>query len=478
MEKSQQQDKAFASINTKSFILVVCILLAIIVLSTVLSYIVPQGSYERDENGMIIDGTFAQGEVQGIAIWKVITAPFRVFASSDALTVIFISIFLLIMSGVFNVIEKTGGVKAIINRTVKKFGTKKKVVICLITLVFMLFGSFFGMFEELVALLPIILVFVLFLGYDTLTGLGVCLIAPCFGFAAAITNPFSVGIVSNIAGVNVLDGAWFRAIFFVLVYLAVCAFLILHIRKIEKNPQKSLTYEMDKNKRNSYDFTVGEGDAKENKAFKVYSVFFVVLVGILLAIASIRAISDYAIPILALSFLVGGFISGYLVSDKFSKVGRWFVQGAVAMLPAVLMIAMAMSVKLILSESGILDTVMHGVVGLLSGQSKFVCVVLIYALVLFLQLFIGSATAKAMLVMPIIFPIASMLGLSPSIVILTYCMADGFTNVFMPTNAVLLIGLSMANVSYGKWFKWTWKLQLLMLLGTVLLLFVGVQIGY
>ena len=83
-----------------------------------------------------------------------------------------------------------------------------------------------------------------------------------------------------------------------------------------------------------------------------------------------------------------------------------------------------------------------------------------------------------MLVMPIIFPIASMLGLSPAIVILTYCMADGFTNVFMPTNAVLLIGLSMANLSYGKWFKWTWKIQLLMLLGTVLLLFVGVQIGY
>ena len=97
---------------------------------------------------------------------------------------------------------------------------------------------------------------------------------------------------------------------------------------------------------------------------------------------------------------------------------------------------------------------------------------------LFLQLFIGSASAKIFLVMPIVLPITNALGVSPQLVILTYCMADGFTDVILPTNPVLLIGLSMAKVSYWKWLKWTWKLQLALFLISVLVLFFGVLIGY
>ena len=95
-----------------------------------------------------------------------------------------------------------------------------------------------------------------------------------------------------------------------------------------------------------------------------------------------------------------------------------------------------------------------------------------------MQFFIGSASAKIILVMPIVMPIANSIGLSPSLVILAYCMADGFTDVIMPTNPILLVGLSVSGVSYGKWFRWTWKLQLFVLVLTVLTLFFGVAIGY
>ena len=142
------------------------------------------------------------------------------------------------------------------------------------------------------------------------------------------------------------------------------------------------------------------------------------------------------------------------------------------------MIALASSVKLVMVESNILDTVMHTALHLLEGKGKFVTVLLIYGLILFLQLFIGSASAKIFLVMPIVLPITNMLGISPSLVILTYCMADGFTDVILPTNPVLLIGLSMANVSYWQWLKWTWKLQLLLLAVSLLVLFLGVLVGY
>ena len=115
---------------------------------------------------------------------------------------------------------------------------------------------------------------------------------------------------------------------------------------------------------------------------------------------------------------------------------------------------------------------------LLGGKGKFITILLIYALILFLQLFIGSASAKIFLVMPIVLPVTNALGISPQLVILTYCMADGFTDVILPTNPVLLIGLSMMGVSYGKWLKWTWVLQLALLAASVRVLLFGVWIGY
>ncbi len=477
-QKKPQENQAFSQIERKSFFVIVALLLSIIILSWIATYFIPQGSYLRDEAGMIINGTYTQGNPQGIPFWKVATAPFRVFVSEDALTVIMISVFLLVMSGVFNLLAKTDGIRIIIGKTVQKFSDKKRVVVCLTAFVFMAFGSCFGMFEELVTLLPLIIVFMLSMGMDTLTGLGVCLMASCFGFSAAITNPFSVGIVAGLANTSVLDGIWLRILFFGFVFASVCAFLLWHIKKISKNPEKSLTYEIDKRKKESLELQIVEDTPRTRKIFKTYVIFFAVQLVMLILIASIRAISGYAIPILAASFLIGGIVSGLFVCEEKSEIFVHIGKGAVAMFPAVLMIALATSVKLIMSESGILDTVMFVVIRTFEGQNKFLCVLLIYLLILFLQIFIGSSSAKIMLIMPIILPVATSLGISPTVVILTYCIADGFTDVIIPTNPVLLIGLSMANVSYGKWVKWTWKFQTLMFAATVLLLMFAVAIGY
>ena len=478
VEDKNKENQAFSHMERKSFYLIVALLSTIILITWLATFFVPQGSFLRDDEGMIIGGTYTQGAVQGIAFWKVITAPVRVLFSEDALTIIMISVFLLVMSGVFNLLEKTGGIRVIIGKMVQKFSDKKRLVVCLTVLAFMAFGSCFGMFEELVTLLPLIIVFVLSLGMDTLTGLGVCLMSSCFGFSAAITNPFSVGIVADLAGVSVLDGIWLRVLFFFFVYAAVCLFLLWHIKKIAKSPEKSLTYEIDKKKRESLNLEIFQGTPKENKIVKTYIIFFAIQFVVFILIASIRAISGYAIPILAASFLIGGIVCGFFVCEKKKDIFVHIGKGAVAMLPAVLMIMLASSVKLIMSESGILDTIMNFAISALDGGNKFVCVIFIYFLILFLQVFIGSSSAKIMLIMPIILPVATSLGISTSVVILTYCIADGFTDVIIPTNPVLLIGLSMANVSYGKWVKWTWKFQICMFLATILLLIMAVGIGY
>ena len=476
--KNKEQEKAYSGISVRSFVTVAVLLLVVLFFCGSLSYFIPQGAFERDAESNIIPGTYQAGDVKGIALWRVITAPVRVFASEDALTIIMISVFLLIMSGVFNLLDKTGGIKTFIEFIMRRLQDKGGPFVCIMILLFMLFGSLFGMFEELVTLLPLIIVFMLSMKLDTMMGLGACLMAACFGFSTAITNPFSVGTAAQLAGIPVSSGVWLRVVFFAIVYLILCGFLLGYLKKIRLTPQASPTYEMDQKRRESLILRRGGKSQGQQKMFRVYATFFGFQGVLLVAIACIRAVSGLAIPILAASFLIFGLIAGQIVCRNFRKVLSYFLQGAVAMLPAVAMIALASSVKLVMVESNIIDTVMNAVLQLLVGKGNFVTILLIYALILFLQLFIGSASAKIFLVMPIVLPITNALGISPTLVILTYCMADGFTDVILPTNPVLLIGLSMANVSYWKWLKWTWKLQVLLLAVSVTVLYFGVLIGY
>ena len=480
-EQAAENKKAFANIETRSFIVVVLLLGFLLAISGILSYVIPQGSFLRDENGTIIEGTYTLHEDQsGIPLWRVITAPVRVFASEDALTIIMISVFLLIMSGIFNLLEKTNGTKVVISRLMSKLADNGAPVVCFCVLIFMLFGSFFGMFEELVTLLPLIVAFMLSMKMDTMTGLGACLLAACFGFSAAITNPFSVGLAASIAGVPVMSGLWLRLLFFAMIYFILCAFIMDHIKKIEKDPTLSLSYEVDIEKRKS---GIGvtepcERNPENDRIFKVFCTFFAAQVVVLVVVASIRSISGFAIPILAASFLIGGLIAGFEVTGKKTETLIHIFRGAYAMFPAVLMIALASSIKLVMTEGDIIDTIMNSVINMLDGRSRFGSVLLIYLLILLLQVFIGSSSAKLMLVFPIVLPICQSIGISSELVILAYCMADGFTDVILPTNPVLLVGLSMANIPYTKWFKWTWKLQCFVLALTMGILLFATVIGY
>lgn len=478
-----RKEKAFSNIGLRSFLTVVIILASVLIFSGALSYFVPQGNFERNEDGAIILGSYVEEGISGIAPWRVITAPFRVFASEDALTVIMISVFLLVMSGVFNMLDKTGGIKVCIGKIMCKLKDKGGPVVCITVLIFMLFGSFFGMFEELVTLLPLVIVFMLSMGMDSMTGLGACMLAACFGFSAAITNPFSVGLIPGVVEnqgieISVFSGVWLRIVFFGIIYFTLCAFLMLHLKKIERTPQLSLSYELDLAKRSELNNANTKNTCSDDKLFRVFGIFFIAQIVILVIIASVRALSSLAIPILTLSFLIGGIISSLIVTEKKSDTFKYILRGAVAMLPAVVMISLASSVKLVMTESRIIDTIMNGLINLLNGKSKFLAILLIYFLILFLQLFIGSASAKIILVMPIVMPIAVAIGLHPATVVLAYCMADGFTDVILPTNPVLLVGLSMANISYGKWVKWTWKLQLVVFAISILMLLFAVGIGY
>jgi len=468
------------SISKKAFLNVIYILFFLILSAGIVTLIIPSGAFDRESDGTIISGSFTFLSEKTYPIWRILTAPFEVLVGPDSVSVIMIGLFLIILGGTFAVMDKTGGIKMIIQSLIIRFKNNKYLLLRLIILMFMLFGAFFGIFEESIALLPILILLSLSLGWDTLTGMGMCLLAAGFGFATAITNPFSIGVASSLAGINILNGALYRIFIFLVMYGVLQYFLVHHAKKVEENPTLSPTYDIDLNK--SRQFDLSHHDLENGKIIlKTYVWLFVILfIGIFLTsvLELAFAISIPAIPVMALIFLVGGIIAGWLVTKDMKKTLKIYGQGMLGVAPAFLLIVLAVSVKHIIAEAQVMDTILYYLSNLLEGQSPIVSILFIYLLVLLIQFFIGSASAKAFLIMPIILPLVALIGLSKEIAILAFIFGDGYTNVIFPTNGVLLIGLSIASVSYSKWFKFTYKLQIVTLILTILFLFIGIWINY
>lgn len=475
------ENSKLISISKKSFISVVIILFFLMIVASFMTHIILQGQFDRDGD-MIINGTFHYlTQEGGFPYFRIILAPFEVLGSSDGLSIIVISIFILVLGGTFTLMDKTGGIKVILKRLIKKYQSKKYTLLRLIVLVFMMFGAFFGIFEESIALIPIMVLLSLSFGWDTLVGLGMTMLAAGFGFASAITNPFSVGIASNLAGTNILSGVWYRIIVFLVLYFILSTFLVNYAKKIDKDPTKSLTYDEDLKKAKSFDLSDSMNLEKENVVFKSYIWMFIVFLLSIVLISVIDltlAISLPTIPVMAITFLIGGITAGLIVTKKIRYTLKTYLNGMISVAPAVLLIMMAASVKYIIVEGKIMDTILFYLSNLLSNQGAVVGILLIYALVLVTDFFIGSASAKAYLIIPLLIPLSSLVGYSKELAILAFVFGDGYTNVIFPTSAVMLVGLSIAGVSYGKWFKWSGILQFSILLLTALMLIIALLIGY
>lgn len=476
-----EKEKALLNINKKSFINVLIILFSLMVIAFVLTYLIPQGIYDRSSTGEIIAGSYQQLPKDNLSIWQFFYAPIGLLLSSDGINVIMISLFLFILGGFFTVMDKTKGIVVIIKRLVDKYIHNKHLLIRLIVLFFMMFGAFFGIFEESVALLPIMVILSLSMGYDTLMALGLTILAAGFGFASAITNPFSVGIASQIAGINILSGVFFRLLVFIIMYTLLSTFLVRYAKKLEKNPESSLTYEEDIEKKKSLSNELNEKIENESKIFKTYIAIFLILLIFIILASLMQLLLDLEVPtivLMSLTFLIGGIVGGYLINKDLVLTLKIFGKGMVAVMPAAILILLAGSVKYIMTNGQIMDTILHFFESLLADKPAVVGVLGIYLIILVIQFFIGSASAKAVLIMPILVPLVSLIGVSSNIAILAFIFGDGYTNVIFPTNGVLLIALSIAAVQYHKWFKWTFKLQSLTFLLTVVLLVVAYLIGY
>ncbi len=476
-----EKDKALININKKSFLNVLLILFSLMVVAFILTYLIPHGVYARTVDGEIIAGSYELLPRDNLSIWQFFYSPIGLLLSPDGLNVIMISLFLFILGGFFTVMDKTKGIVVIIKKLVERYSHNKHLLIRLITLFFMMFGAFFGIFEESVALLPIMIILALSLGYDTLMALGLTVLAAGFGFASAITNPFSVGIASEIAGVNIFSGVLFRLGVFVIMYFLVSTFLVQYAKKLEKNPKISLTYQEDLEKKKDLKTDFSAEVESEKRIFKTYIIIFSVLLIFIILASLLQLLLNLEIPtivLMSITFLLGGFIAGVIINKSLKTTSLIFLKGVLAVMPAAILIILAGSVKYIMTSGEIMDTILYYFESALGDKPAIIGILGIYLIILVIQFFIGSASAKAVLIMPILVPLVSLIGVSTNIAILAFIFGDGYTNVIFPTNGVLLIALSIASISYQKWFKWTYKLQAITFVLTVVLLIIAYAIGY
>lgn len=464
-----EKEKQGLNISVKSFITAIIVIFVLMALTYALTFIIPGGQYDRvlDANGnLIIDTNSEFKNVDGgIAFWKWLLSPILVLGADGSAMLIAVIAFLLVIGGIFNSLEVCGLMRYMLDRIVCRFGNARYKFMAVLILFFMMMGSFVGSFEECVPLVPIVVALSVGLGWDALTGMGMSILAAGCGFAAGVCNPFTIGVAQTLAGLPMFSGAGMRMLSFVLIYGLLFAFLRGHAKKVEK------PLDLD-------EASFCEVDTKMKNGIICFGSILGAGIVIVFSSSFITALQDYTMIIVAVMFLIAGVVATLVSGMSGKELGKTFIKGAVSIMPAVLMILMAASIKYTLEESSILDTILNAAVNTADSLPKWAVILFIYLLVLVLNFFIASGSAKAFLLIPLIVPIAQVFGIPAQLCIMAYAFGDGFSNVFYPTNAALLISLGLADVGYGDWAKWSIKFQLLNLVLTSALLLFALAVGY
>lgn len=465
-----ETEKKGLNISVRSFITAIIVIFALMILAYVLTIVIPGGTYARipDADGnMIIDTVTGYAPTQGgIPFLKWLLSPIFVLGGSGNGTLIAVIVFLLVIGGVFNCLDKCGLMAYILNKTANRFSGVRYNLMAVVVLFFMALGSLIGSFEECVPLVPLVCALAVSLGWDLLTGVGMSLLAAGCGFAAGVCNPFTVGVAQQLAGLPMFSGIWLRLVSFVLIYLLLMAFLRHHAKKHERpleNVQASVSFTASK---------------KMDKGMTCFVSILGAGIAIILCSALIPALQDYTMIIVAVMFLAAGIVSALVSGMTGKELGNTFWAGITSIFPAVIMILMASSIKYTLEEAKVLDTILHAAVGMAEKLPNWTVILFIYLIVLVMNFFIPSGSAKAFMLIPLIVPMAQIFGISAQLCVVAFAFGDGFSNVFYPTNPALLISLGLADVSYGNWFKWSCKFQLLNILLTSGILLLGLVVGY
>jgi uncharacterized ion transporter superfamily protein YfcC len=439
----------------KKFPHVYVILFIIILLSAALTYIISPNVYDLKLNA---DGTASRliDPASYHAVERNATTPWGVLMSipkgmAEVASIIF---FIFIIGGSFNIIQATGAVEASIRAAATRLQGKEAALLFVIVLLFSIGGTSFGMAEEALVFIPMLVPLAIALGYDSLTGVALALVGPCAGFTAAFLNPFTEGVAQGIVGLPMFSGMELRVVLWVLSTLLAFWFIYTYAQRVKKNPQLSTMYAEDKAREQVTE------DVKTTFTLRHKIVLGLMLATFVLLVYGVNKWGWY-IDELAALFLGMGIVLGLIGGLWPSKIASAFVDGATALAVGALVVGVARAILVVLKEGVILHTIVHFLATVVSGLPAAISVVGMYIVQLVISVIIPSGSGMASVTMPIMGPLATLLGITQQTAVLVYQFADGFTNIIIPTSGYLLAGLALAKVPYEKWVKWYWPLFLI-----------------
>ena len=478
--KSDHRSNKLIHISRKAFIEVLLLLAALLAVSIALTYLVPRGDFGVLPDGQTDYLTYIQrDDLGGIPLWRGILAPILVFFSGDGLALIMLSIFLCVISASFQVMNDVGGLHALVSAVSDRFKGRGRLLLVMMSFLFYCFGAFLGLFEEMLTMLPVVTALCVLMGYDSFTGFICCILSCGFGFAGAVTNPFTVLLASEIIGIPPLENIWFRIVIFLVMFAPLTAFLFLYLRRLQRDPGASLTRRHDETIRQTSGQSMeGAGDdpASACRKKRSYALFLLGALVLIIVSSVLSALRGYTVVILIAYFLFFGLIAGWAACGSLRPVLRSFLRGLENALPTIVFIAFAASIKYVFENGAILPTIVSQINGLIAGHGTIRVAMVIFLIVLLLEFFISSSTAKAILVMGLLAMVNT--GLSKPMLVLLYTFGDGYTNVLFPTSPVLLIALSMIEVKYFTWVRKSAPLFAAVFLMVILFIVLGIACGY
>ena len=467
------------------------IIFLVVCLAALLTYIIPQGFYETQDvtylmdgvektKTVIKDGSFQyvldeNGEPvkQGISLFAaggevgLFNYLFEGLVSGDKWgSAVGIIAFILVIGGAFGIVLRTGAVESGIMNMIRKTNGKEKLLIPVLFFLFSLGGAVFGMGEEALPFLMILVPIVIAMGYDGVTAVLITYVATQIGFGTSWMNPFSVAIAQGIAGVPVFSGATFRIVLWVLFTGVGAVMTMLYANRIKKNPTHSVSYESDAYFREDME-NKSEGSSIQAFGTGHILVLLTIVAGMVWVVWGVMK-NGYYIPEIASQFFVMGLVSGVigvifkLNGMRLNDIASSFKQGAADLVGAALVVGMAQGIMLVLggsspTEPTVLNTILNGISGAFVGLSGTLAAVLMYLFQSIFNFFVVSGSGQAALTMPIMAPLADLLDVSRQTSVLAFQLGDALTNLIVPTSGCLMGSLAIARIDWSKWIKFMWK---------------------
>lgn len=443
---------------------VYAIIFALMVIFAVLTWIVPSGSYQRQEvNGreVTVAGTYEQSEKTYIdeetgdevdlrqGVFDVLQAPTR--GIQEAIEVV---AFILIVGGSFQVITKTGAITSGMGRVVRRFKNKDILIIPIAMVLFALGGTSFGMAEETLPFFAIFMPIMMAMGFDSMTAFMVVFVGARTGYIASTINPFNVLIAQGILGIQGNPQLWLRMIAWVVLTAVAITWVVLYARRVKKNPESSITFEDDTAKK--VEFAADESALDAEFTGRQKGVLAVFIAGMCLIIWGLVTQGWYMNEISAV-FLAMGLLAGVIAGFSQDVVAQEFVAGIADFAFSAIVVGLARGILVIASDGMIIDTILNALATGLGGIPAVLFTTLLYAVENLLAILVPSSSGLAALTAPIFGPLTELMGLNPEAAVWALSMGSATMSLICPTSAILVAGLGVCKIKLGQWWKTVWK---------------------